>query len=93
MTHPAWGRMARGKNTELPPFKQRVAALKYVASLMTVSKPTTLAGTSFSSTGPMLTATAMSFGPCTRFQTRSMSGVESMNSVLGTTILQLRTAF
>src|SRR4051812_24754750 len=32
----------------------------------------------------MFTTTGMSFGPGTRFQTRSMSGVESMNRVLDT---------
>ena len=38
---------------------------------------------SASATGPMLTATGMSAAPCTRFQSRSMSGVELMKSVFG----------
>src|SRR5471032_1502917 len=63
--------------------RSSVGALKYVASLITVSQPATLAGTSASLTGPMFTTTAMSAAPWTLFQTRSMSGVESMKSVLG----------
>ena len=40
-------------------------------------------GMSASATGPMLTATGMSAARCTRFQSRSMSGVESIKSVFG----------
>src|SRR3954464_5303810 len=34
MTHPMAMRFGRGKPIELPPFKQRVAALKYIPPLM-----------------------------------------------------------
>src|SRR3954447_18858425 len=34
MTHPMAMRFGRGKPTELPPFKQRVAALRYIPPLM-----------------------------------------------------------